>query len=179
MPELPTVEGFVEDLKYYIRDYDDPAGPSLLAGIYCLPRQKKDGAPFAKDAHDKKAVRSIHLLDLDDIPRDLRDRRIHSVQRVGNILELLLVRDDYDPDREDDQVVDAIRFVFKLCAEVGSVEDTDIGRHPLAYLPGTQETMEFGRTRVAALITCKNLKNTGGGRMFAFLDGLCRPNWET
>jgi hypothetical protein len=30
MPELPTVEAFLKDLKKMIRDFDDPAGPTIL-----------------------------------------------------------------------------------------------------------------------------------------------------
>jgi hypothetical protein len=128
MPELPTVEAFLKDLKKMICDFDDPAGPTILTGVFFPPKEYADGrGRMPSNRHDWDALREMNLLDVDDLPRDLGGRWVHSVQRVGSILELLLVRDDFDPKREDDQVVDAIRIIFKNCAEMGVAADTDVG----------------------------------------------------
>jgi hypothetical protein len=64
MLELPTVEGFLKDLKKKIRDFDDPAGPTNLTSVYFPPREYKDEGLLPHERHDWDALQEMNLLDV-------------------------------------------------------------------------------------------------------------------
>jgi hypothetical protein len=46
MPELPTVEGFVKQLRKYTKVASCPEEFTCLLSVYCPPRENKDGEEF-------------------------------------------------------------------------------------------------------------------------------------
>lgn len=163
MPEFDTVRCFAKDLRKHIRPFDSPEGPTIFKGISYMPRNKASGADFTTDPHDREAIAALGT-----------HRPIHSVQQIGTIIEILLPRDDFDPEAEEEQVVDAIRLVFKNYGQVGTIDETDKGKYPAAHLPGT-EWMEHGRSRVSAIIECENME--GGKDSIMLLDALSHVNF--
>lgn len=173
MPEIFTVEGFLKQLKEMIRDYDDPAGPTILTGIYHPPREYVKGGLMHNDRSEWGALREMEVLDLDDLPQNLRGRQVHSVQRVGSTP----AREGRLRSRAGGRLGgDAIRIIFKDCAEMGVATEMDVGTYPLSYLPGPED-MEVGRTRVAAIFNFKNQRGGDDSRIAGRLDRLSRPNW--
>lgn len=176
MPEDDTVRCFLKHLNKHIREFDYPEGPTVIRGISFPPKETAGGTDFKTDPHDREGIAKLGVLDLDDVPEPLGSRRIHSIQKIGNILEMLLPRDNFDPEAEDEQTVDVLRIVFKNFAEIGWVDEMDIGLYPAAYLPGTEQD-RVGRTRVSAIIACDNMKDSGGQHQMILLDSLSHVNW--
>lgn len=176
MPEVDTVRTFLVDLLTHIREIDSPEGPTVLKGIFLPAKANADGDPFSYDPHDRAAIDSRGLLirnvlDVEKLPESLKGRRIHSVHQIGTVLEILLLRDDFDPDAGAEQTVDVLRIIFKSEAQIGWIKTSEWGQYPTAYMPGT------ARTRVSAIMACDNLKDPGDGHLIALIDGLARNNW--
>ncbi|GAQ91828.1 hypothetical protein KFL_008630060 [Klebsormidium nitens] len=138
MPEKDTVRCFLEELLKHIHDFDSPDGPTVLKGIFFPDKENVKGDPFPTDPNDTEAIERMSLLirnamDVERLPESLKGRRIHSVQQIGTVLEILLLRDDFDPAAKTEQTVDAMRIIFKNQAQIGWLKISDWEKYPAAY----------------------------------------------
>lgn len=72
-----------------------------------------------------------------------------------------------------EQEVVALRITFKSSGCIGTANRADGGVYPLSYLPGTEEFMGIGRTRVSAVLFLADSE-----KVVVLLDGLAEMNWS-
>jgi hypothetical protein len=178
MPELPTVEGFVKQLRKYIKVASCPEESTCLLSFYCPPRENKDGEEFKGGRpYDLEGLRELGHLDSGPGSGPFVKRPIQSVQRSGNVIEIVFWPEDYSPEKEVQEVI-ARRIIFKTQGQIGVVRDEDIGLCPVAYMPGTEETMEHGRSKPSAFLQLTNMANSDGSHQVLVLNGQAEQGWS-
>lgn len=175
-PEIWTAECFWKHLQRRLKKTPTPEGATRLSSIGLVDRLDEKGNPFKTNPHHTEALAGLGFLPEKTTGVPPKPRAIHSAQRHGNIIEILLWPENYNPSLEV-QDVTAIRFVYKSSTSSGFAKVDDIGIYPLSYFDKEGPTEDKARCRMSAVLEFENLeRESEEDFVYVLLDGKAECN---